>query len=504
MQLLLLAIILLLFSYDALTLQYGPINAGMGLLQFIGISFSAKLAAMLLLWFVLRRIARHVGRGDVRRRWRRLERILLAYQATIFLLFGMDLAIGGMDALRNAIGNLVLVDELLILLPTLAMLLWQWWAYYPIDRRMRERMVLSRVTEGMPPPKIWSRGGFVVAQSRHQLAITLGPLLIILGWVELAERLGPDGWGWLPMSAMAPLSLLGAAVIFTFLPLVVRFMWDTQPLPVGDVRQFLERMCSQHGVAVRDLLVWRTHGGMINAAVMGLVPRLRYILMTDGLLDQVSKDHVEAIMAHELAHVRKRHIIWLVVSAVAIGGAMQLVWTPVVGWAVWLLPPAAQASEQVGAMWHWLPGGLALREQLAALRSDEVTFGLTLLLASMSWLALFGPVSRRIERQADTFAVQHLVRHRDAMPDSESPDVRHIDAASVQTMVMALQRVADLNQMSIDKKSWRHGSIRWRQDYLRSLVGQPVDRLPIDRRMRWINAASLVAIVAMGLWQWWG
>ena len=62
--------------------------------------------------------------------------------------------------------------------------------------------------------------------------------------------------------------------------------------------------------------------------------------------------------------------------------------------------------------------------------------------------------------------------------------VEHEDA---QGMIDALQHVADLNHILIEKHSWRHGSIAWRQRYLRSLVGRSVGQLPIDRQMRWIN-----------------
>ena len=70
-----------------------------------------------------------------------------------------------------------------------------------------------------------------------------------------------------------------------------------------------------------------------------------------------------------------------------------------------------------------------------------------------------------------------------------------VDAVSAQTMIEALQQVAELNHVPARKRSWRHGSIAWRQRNLRALVGLPVEDLPIDRQMQWIKAAALALLV---------
>ena len=75
---------------------------------------------------------------------------------------------------------------------------------------------------------------------------------------------------------------------------------------MGEVRDRMIELCaSMHNVRVRELLLWHTSGRMINAAVTGLVRQVRFILLSDGLLDQVSNPRaIEAVMAHELAHVK--------------------------------------------------------------------------------------------------------------------------------------------------------------------------------------------------------
>jgi hypothetical protein len=64
-------------------------------------------------------------------------------------------------------------------------------------------------------------------------------------------------------------------------------------------------------------------------------------------------------------------------------------------------------------------------------------------------------------------------------------------------MTGALSLVAFLNHVPVERRSWRHGSIAWRQAYLRSLSGQPHGRLAIDALVRTLCVLALVAVLAM-------
>ena len=45
------------------------------------------------------------------------------------------------------------------------------------------------------------------------------------------------------------------------------------------------------------------------------------------------------------------------------------------------------------------------------------------------------------------------------------------------------------------RRSWRHGSIAWRQAYLLTLIGRPLDALPIDRLIRRTKVAVAVILL---------
>ena len=59
-----------------------------------------------------------------------------------------------------------------------------------------------------------------------------------------------------------------------------------------------------------EILLWQTNNNMGNAAVMGVVPQVRYILLSDLLLQTMTDRQIEAVFAHEAGHVVHRHIAW--------------------------------------------------------------------------------------------------------------------------------------------------------------------------------------------------
>lgn len=404
---------------------------------------------------------------------------LLVVALFFFTLFGL----GWLTWLEGKLGELIIVNHLLALVPPLAAAVAMWAAWYPIERRLREQGMIRQIDAGEPVHAMPSRGAYVVEQVRHHLLLMLVPMLAILAWVQTMEAV-------LPSSTLhsAPGTLLiiaGAVGVFAFAPLMIRVIWNTAPMPAGPLRQRLLNLCHRHAVRVRELLLWRTSSGMVNGAVMGLVGHLRYILLTDGLIERLSDRQVEAVMAHELGHVRRRHMPWLAVCALGtLGAATTLIDLLVRGVAMTgLIEPLRQS--------------LLMADPARASASENLVMAGLLGVGLLGWGVAFGYVSRRFERQADTFAVQHLAEKR---VDAEGgPAV--IDEASVEAMAGALRSVAELNAVPAGRRSWRHGSIQWRVDYLRSLIGTPIDRCPIDQRVRLIQWGCAVLLAASALVQ---
>ena len=482
MQLILLGLALAIFMHDT------PEIAALGVILPTGWMMLCVWLPKLLLGagyaWACRRTTRKLGQAYGIRSLNRLNRLTAVLPIFALMSFVIDLWAGLLSGVRGATTpggtgprDWVLVDEVAVMLPTLALLTFSYWVYYPIDRRLREATLFSRADQGLPLYPVWTRRQFVVSQLRNHFAMVLGPLLVIMAWIETLVKLRAAEM--IDDTAQLWLMPVGAGVAFVSAPLLMKKMWDTVPLPPGPIRDKLLAMCDRHGVAVNDLLLWRTFGGMINAAVMGLFGRVRFILLSDGLLDQVSEREVEAVMAHELAHVRLKHLWWLLIAAAA---------------GVSVVSAAGDALVATGIDWPTWAQAVMAAAGLAA------------------WALGFGWVSRRIERQADTFGARHMTlvndEHPTTSPENPEPEptapATRFDAAGIDAMVGALQRVADLNHIATARRSWRHGSIAWRQTYLRSLIGQPLKHPPIDRLMRKINAVCLGVLVISVIWGVWG
>ena len=142
----------------------------------------------------------------------RLDRLTSMYRVAVLGLWVMDLYVGMLLGLRNFIGDLILLDELVAMIPTLAMIVWAWTAYYPIDRMLREATLIRRIDSGQPVHPIWTRGQYLIGQLRHQVSLLLVPLLAMLAWMETIYFLLPDG----PGGYQGGLILVGAAAVFLF------------------------------------------------------------------------------------------------------------------------------------------------------------------------------------------------------------------------------------------------------------------------------------------------
>jgi len=306
--------------------------------------------------------------------------------------------------------------------------------------------------------------------------------LVVLRWPELR-----------PFEPV--LVAVGGLSIFAVAPLIIRMVWNTSPMPPGPLRDRLVNLCRTHNVRVRELLLWHTHGGQINGAVMGIFGPLRYILLTDGLVERMDDRAVEAVMAHELGHVRRHHMPWMAICALGTLAAMF----------VGVERAAAMIDQQLG--WDGLHDAVLSVGLSAPSPHTSAAAGAALLLTFLGWGAAFGYISRRFERQADTFAVQHLAaQYRDSDDESNGANdgdrAPRINARAVADMAGALETVCRLNRSSTSRPSWRHGSVDWRIRHLQSLVGRRIDDCPIDRhvrRLRLLGAALLLATLATEL-----
>lgn len=407
------------------------------------------------------------------------------------------LGLGTLSGVRAAIGDVVVIDEVLVTLPPLVVMASAWWATYPIDVRLREAGLIGVLDRGATYHPPAGRVRFVFMQFRHQVLLVAVPVLSAVCVSEIAtivmrklvnlHRAGEGAaWvrsvgSWLEQPGAAQwthtgVQALTVVLIVLLLPIAVRYIWDTVPLREGTTAEALLRMCKQSGVKVRDILLWRTDGTSLNGAVIGVVGRARHILLTDALLEMLPLDQVRAVLAHEIAHVKLRHIPWLALVAFS-----TLALLSVIGEFA-LLTLKLSADDPVSVI---------------ELSLVTVMLGTTAL--------VFGFVSRRFEWQADAYAAKML-----SEPDPAEPTPADgvfdrpaglVHTRAVSAMIGALDMVSKLNHIPLSRFSFRHGSMRRRMENLVLIELQSVDSLPIDRVCNRIKRAGLVVLaVSVVLW----
>lgn len=162
-------------------------------------------------------------------------------------------------------------------------------AAYPTERRIRGLSTTS---------------GEALRTTARALVLGLAP--IGLWFTGLALR--PHGVASNPLLSVAYLAAL-AAVISTASPLfVLPLLQAYRPEP--ELAGRLEGMCERFRLRVRGVRVYkgRAHRSA-NALFVGILPWFRFVVVSDYLLDTFPDDEIEAVMAHEIAHGKQRHLV---------------------------------------------------------------------------------------------------------------------------------------------------------------------------------------------------
>lgn len=242
----------------------------------------------------------------------------------------------------------------------------EWWAQF----RLEERFGFNKSSVGL-----WIADKLKGAV----LVMVFGfPILWLL--LSLVRRLGDHWWMW------------GFALIFTYQlimmilePRVIRPWFNKlTPLPEGELRTRLLAMSERTGFRASTIQVMdgSKRSGHSNAFFTGF-GRFRRIVLYDTLVNQLTPEELEAVLAHEVGHYKCGHIP----KMLALAAGMQLGMFALVAWlmkAPWFNPAFGFPT-----------GELAPTLLLFMLLSGPVLF----------WFTPLGNIlSRKHEYEADDFA----------------------------------------------------------------------------------------------------
>ena len=213
------------------------------------------------------------------------------------------------------------------------------------------------------------------------LAIAIGaPIILAALW--MMERLGEQWWlyAWVAWSGF---NLFLLAVYPTWIaPLFNKFT----PLDNADLKGRIERLMSKcgfqsSGLFVMDGSLRSSHG---NAYFTGF-GRNKRVVFFDTLLNALDGNEIEAVLAHELGHFKRRHVIKRIVLTF-VGSFIFL----------WLLAQLMNAP--------WFFSGLGVQHQSTALAL--ILFFLALPVFTYLLHPIASYYSRKQEFEADAYAAQ--------------------------------------------------------------------------------------------------
>ncbi|MCK5202289.1 MAG: M48 family metalloprotease [Desulfobacterales bacterium] len=279
-----------------------------------------------------------------------------------------------------------------------------------------------------------SKQSYVISNITFSIPVLL-PWLLLSGFADLIKALPFEWPGRFLETTEGEVTyfLIFLFVVAIIGPTMIQKIWRCKPLESGEHRKRIENLCQKAGLSYADILYWPIFGGkMITAGVMGLLKKFRYILVTPSLLRLLEPEEIDAVIAHEIGHVKRKHLVFYLLFFV---GYMLLnyVIADAVQW--WLISAKP-------FYWFLNKTGFNPSTIISALYSLVFILGLIIY-----FRFIFGFYMRNFERQADIYVY--------TLFDSAKP------------LISTLEKIVTTSGQSADRPNWHHFSIKERIDYLK-------------------------------------
>lgn len=210
------------------------------------------------------------------------------------------------------------------------------------------------------------------------------PLLLLV--LKLVQWMGH--WWWLGAFALVLAFQLLMVVLapILILPLFNKFT----PLPEGSLRERLLRLGERTGFHSRSIQVMdgSKRSRHSNAFFTGF-GRLRKIVLFDTLISHLEEPELEAVLAHEIGHYKKRHIPKMLAGS-----------------ALGLLAAFFVIAQLAGQPWFYAAFGFP--PQPGSMAPALLLFGLLSGIFTFWFSPLLNAFSRRFEYQADAYAAETM------------------------------------------------------------------------------------------------
>jgi STE24 endopeptidase len=158
------------------------------------------------------------------------------------------------------------------------------------------------------------------------IALLIGvPVLGLITWFYY--KTGPSFW----LYAWGLITLFSIFMNLFYSELIVPLFNKQMPLEAGSLREKIEGFASATGFKLKNIFVidGSKRSTKSNAYFSGFGPKKRIVLY-DTLLKELTEDEIVAVLAHEIGHYKKKHVLLALLFSFILTGFMLFLFSLVV------------------------------------------------------------------------------------------------------------------------------------------------------------------------------
>ncbi|WP_146600293.1 M48 family metalloprotease [Novipirellula aureliae] len=172
---------------------------------------------------------------------------------------------------------------------------------------------------------------------RSGMAWLIVPIGFLLGVADFVGQL-PIQTG----TANSILAITSLLFLCAGLPWIVSRLFKTEALDTA-TNEWVTSLLENSGLRRTKVARWNTSGRAFNAVIIGFLPPIRTMLISDRLQDELSRTQIAMVVLHEAAHLRRRHVPLRMLAILPAWGFGALV-THVAGEASWATAAGSAAG----------------------------------------------------------------------------------------------------------------------------------------------------------------
>lgn len=114
--------------------------------------------------------------------------------------------------------------------------------------------------------------------------------------------------------------------VLLFFPPIIQLLWRCKPLSDSELLTDLEALCKKAHFKHAGIKTWTVMNHAYTAGIIGILPQLRFIMFTKRLLHDLSPNAIKAILAHEIGHSYRKHLLiypFIIFGMIVIAGVFS-------------------------------------------------------------------------------------------------------------------------------------------------------------------------------------